>query len=230
MGIIFTLVSIAFLPIAIFFSTQKEAYEKYDYSKIAEQGTEITGKIVDIQQKTNVSMNDKHPFVITYEFIENGKSKSDKFQTLDHYKVNSFSIGSNLTILSYNNQSVIKGLEPFSFPFYFLFIFPFMLIGLVPALKNYSLYKNGIVKEAKILSMTPNSGMPISNFGQSILVNYVYPSRTGKSIYGKSSTTDFSILNEKKADDLIKILVSETNEEQSCLIPKIEAIKNNWKI
>ena len=86
------------------------------------------------------------------------------------------------------------------------------------------------MKEGTIIALTPNSGLPITNIGQSILINYYYLGVNGQKIFGKSKTTDFSIMTEKKAEDKIKIFVSENDETKSCLIPKLEAMKNNWKM
>ena len=176
---------------------------------------------------------------ISYEYLEKGLTKSDKFQTMDLEKTNEMKIGSEIKIKAFENQSKIQNLESFTFPFYVFYILPliffilgsiFSFIGLIPALRDYNLYKNGVVKEATLISMVPNSGLPISGIGQSVLINYYYENRNGQKIFGKSKTTDFSIMVEKKVEEKIKVFVSENDETKSCLVPKLEALKNNWKI
>ena len=56
-----------------------------------------------------------------------------------------------------------------------------------------------------------------------------FKSKSNETIFGKSKTDDLSILNKKKQNDTIKIFVSD-DETLSCLIPKLEALKNNWKL
>jgi len=241
LGIVFVFSSIFILLPSIFYftSTFVEPYQKYDFDKIEQSGMEQNGKIITIESVNNVTVNGEHPKMVSYDYVINGKTKSDKFQTMDFAKVQNMNIGDQIKIKALENQSKIQDLEPFSFPFYlFYFIpltflavgIPFLLIGLLPAIRDYNLYKNGMVKDAFIISMTPNSGLPISNIGQSILINYYYLSPRGEKIFGKSSTTDFSIMVEKRAEDQIKIFVSETDLTKSCLIPKLEAMQNNWKI
>jgi hypothetical protein len=241
LGIVFVFSSIFILLPSILFMTNSfvEPYEKYDFAKIEQNGTEQNAKITDLRPVYNVTINGEHPLKISYEFIENGVTKSDKFRTMDLEKTNEMKIGNKIKIKTFENQSKIQNLESYTFPFYVFYIFPFIFfvlgsvfsfIGLIPAFRDYNLYKNGIVKEATLISMVPNSGLPISGIGQSILINYYYENRNGQKVFGKSKTTDFSIMVEKKVEDKIKVFVSENDESKSCLVPKLEALKNNWKI
>ena len=240
-GIIFVLSSLFIMLPSILFMTNSfvEPYEKYDFDKVEKNGSEQNAKITDLRSVNNVTINGEHPLKITYEYLDKGITKSDKFQTMDLEKTNEMIIGNEIKIKTFENQSKIEGLEPFTFPSYLFYFLPliffilgsiFSFIGLVPVFRDYNLYKKGIVKEATLISMVVNSGLPISGRGQSILVNYFYENRSGQKIYGKSKTNDFSIMVEKKVEDKIKIFVSENDETKSCLIPKLEAMKNNWKI
>jgi hypothetical protein len=240
-GIVFVFSSIFILLPSVLFMTNSfvEAYQKYDFKKIEQNGTEKNAKITDLRPVKNVSINGEHPLKISYDFLDNGITKSDKFQTMDLEKTNEMKIGSEIKIKAFENQTKIQNLEPFTFPYYLFYLFPFFFfvigsifsaIGLIPALRDFNLYKNGVVKEGTIISLTPNSGLPITNIGQSILINYYYSGTDGQMEFGKSKTTDFSIMTEKKADDKIKLFVSENDETKSCIVPKLEAMKNNWKI
>ena len=95
--------------------------------------------------------------------------------------------------------------------------------------KEIKLYKEGELKEGEILAITVNSGLPVTNIGQSVSVHYQYQTRNGTKMMGKSKTTDFAILSDKKKGESVKILVLPTNESKSCLYPKLVAMKNNWK-
>lgn len=241
LGIVFVFSSLFILLPSIFFMTNSfiEPYQKYDFEKIEQNGTEKNAKITDLRAVNNVTINGEHPLRISYEFLDKGLTKSDKFETMDLDKTNEMKIGNIIKIKTFENQSKIQNLESFTFPFYMFYILPliffvlgaiFSFIGLIPVFRDYNLYKNGVVKEATLISMVPNSGMPISGFGQSVLIDYYYENRNGQKEFGKSKTTDFSILAEKKVEDKIKIFVSENDETKSCLVPKKEAMKNNWKI
>lgn len=241
LGLTFVFFSLFVILPLIFFTTNSfvQPYEKYDFDKIEQNGLELTAKITDLRPVYNVSINGEHPLKISYTFLDNGVNKSDKFQTMDLEKTNGMKIGNEIKIKVFENQSKVQNLEPFTFPFYLFYILPliffiigsiFSFIGLIPALRDYNLYKNGVIKDAILISMTPNSGLPISGIGQSILINYYYENKNGQKIFGKSKTRDFSIMVEKKVEDKIKIFVSENDETKSCLVPKLEALKNNWKI
>lgn len=241
LGIVFIFSSLFILLPSIFFMTKSfiEPYEEYDFEKIEQNGTALNAKVTDLRPVNNITINGEHPLRISYEYVEKGLTKSDKFQTMDLEKTNEMKIGSEIKIKTFENQSKIQNLKSFTFPFDVFYILPliffilgsvFSFIGLIPALRDYHLYKNGVVKEATLLSMVPNSGLPISGIGQSVLINYYYENRNGQKIFGTSKTTDFSIMIEKKVEDKIKVFVSENDATKSCLVPKLEALKNNWKI
>lgn len=241
LGIVFVFSSIFILLPSILFMTNSfiEPYEKYDFEKIEQNGIEQNAKITYLNPVNNVTINGEHPLRISYEYVDKGLTKSDKFQTMDLEKTSELKIGSEIKIKTFENQSKIQNLESFTFPFYLFYILPliffvlgsiFSIIGLVPAFRDYNLYKNGIVKEGTVISLIPNSGLPITNIGQSILINYYFIGSSGEKIFGKSKTTDFSIMTEKKSEDKIKLFVLENDENKSCIVPKLEAMKNNWKV
>jgi hypothetical protein len=241
-GIVFTSLSIfVFIPLIIILSaTLKAPYEKYDFEKITKNGVEKDAKITAINTVRNVSINYDHPKIISYAYENNGQTIQDKFETIDLDKIADFNIGTGIKILAYENQSAIKGLKPFTFPIELFYLLPgvfllvgiaFMLVGLIPALRTFNLYKTGIVKDAYIVSMAPNTGgLLVRGFQPNILVNYYYSDQFGNKVFGQSTTADFLILNEKKAGDKVKIFVSEKDETKSCLVPKLEAMKYNWDV
>lgn len=110
------------------------------------------------------------------------------------------------------------------------------LILLIPAIiayrKTLMLYQTGNLREAELVSMTPTAvGLFVfSGFGQRILVHYHYVTSRGQKILGESLTTDFTILNEKKQGEMVRIFVSQANESDSCLVPKLEEIRNDWDL
>ena len=92
----------------------------------------------------------------------------DKFETMDLTAAPDIGIGKEVKILSFQNQSMIKGLKPFSFPYYIfnlipmIFVLigiPFLLSSIVPALKSYNLYKNGIIFSLIIVFTISNKGL-----------------------------------------------------------------------
>ncbi|KQT16461.1 hypothetical protein ASG31_13180 [Chryseobacterium sp. Leaf404] len=246
LGILFPLSAILIsVVLSIVLNLNRQPFESYDYEKIEKNGIEKTAVISHIE-KTNMNINGESVKIITYKFDDEGKEITDKFKMLKSDKLTDPDVGKEIQIKFFEGQSVIKDIEPFVLPIYYVFIFasvflligiPFFIKSVIPSLKNFNLYKNGIVKDAEIVSMEINSNTVSGNGFRSyrtgnhtITVNYFFKTKNGSNVFGKSITTDFSILNEKKSGDIIKIFVSENNESKSCLIPKLEALKNNWKI
>jgi len=241
LGFGFIIMSIVglFSMITIISNTDGAPYESYDNDNITNYGTEKDATITAINPITNVTVNGEHPVLISYNYTNATKTIEDKFETFDLKKAAGLKQGDSIKIKAYKNQSVITGLSPYGFPKEFIYLMPlpfliigtiFFLIALIPALRMFKLYKNGIVKEATIFSMMPQSGLPISNLGKGVIVNYYYFGATANKIFGSTTTPDFSILHEKRPDDTIKIFVSETDETKSCMVPMQLAIKNNWKV
>jgi len=229
-GLTFIILSLfVFFPLITFFNSTKDAYEKYDYDKIVTQGKNLVAKVSSVQTQDNVTVNDVfHPQIIDYIYNDNGQAKNDKFKTLSNGDKPIFKIGDTLNIKSYNGETVIKNIKPFSFSigfFYFIPIMfllvgiPFFLIGLLPALKNYRLYKNGIRKEATIISLETTRILPVVTMNQNVLVNYFYIGQNGNKILDKSISTGLYLMTEKKAQDKIDIFVSSKNENISCVVP-----------
>ena len=240
-GFIFTFSSLFILLPFVFFISEftLDSYQKYNLEDIEKYGLEQKAKITNIKSVKNVSINGEHPLVFNYQYKNNDKIVSDKFQTMDFDKTQNIKIGDEVKIKMFENQSKISGLKPFCFPFYIFYLLPliffiigviFLLTALRPSLREYNLYKYGIIKDANIISIILNSGIPLFNIGQKISINYYHIGCDGKKVFGKSNTSDYSIINEKKENDKIKVFVSETNESNSCLIPKLEALQNHWKM
>lgn len=101
---------------------------------------------------------------------------------------------------------------------------PFRVYSMFKTRKELKHRKFGEVLKEKIASMVSKSEI------QGIVVHYEYETRKGKKILGKSLTTDFSMMNDEKKDELIPIFVSKENEEKSCIVPKLEALRNGWNI
>lgn len=239
LGILFPFFAIiGSIVIITILNLNKQPYESYDYEKIKKNGSEKNAVVSNIED-ANINVNGKNVKIITYEY-NNGEKVIDQFKTLEADKIADLKIGTQVKIKSFENQSVLKDIKPFVFPILFIFILPFIfliigipffLMSVLPSLRNYSLYKNGIVKEAEIVSMEMSTGITSYKSGpQKIIVHYFFIGKNGVKIFGKSSTTDFLALNEIKSGDKIKIFVSENDENKSCLIPKLEALKNNWNI
>lgn len=235
-GILFPILSILiFVSVTILSFTIQNPYEKYDFESITKNGIKKSAKVISKETVYNVTVNGEHPVIITYEYENNGQIKLDKLQSMDLDKILKLDIGSEVAIKVYNNESQIENIEPFSFPIVIFYILPmiFLLIGIVaffmvtlPVLRAYELYKNGVLKEAKVISVEKQNGLPISKFGESIIVSYYYIGVDGNKIFGKSNTNDYSMLNARKEDG-IKVFVSENDEKQSCLVPILYAMQNN---
>jgi hypothetical protein len=242
LGLVFVLMPLLILvPLLLVLShTLSQPYERYDFEHITRQGTTAVASITSVEPLTNVTINNEHPRVISYTYPGAGGAVADNFQTMDLDKVSRLKVGDTITIKTLGKESVIPSLEPFSFPFQFFFILPgvflligipFLLIGLLPALRDYRLYKRGLVQDATVLGIsTKTIRMSRSSTQQAYVVSYEYAGLTTSKLVGESLTNDILLVQEKKFGDKVKIFVSETDETKSCLVPRLEALKNNWQI
>jgi hypothetical protein len=239
-GFLFTLIPLFLvIVLSIVFSSFGNDTPEIDYDLINSQGIETTAEITDIETQYNVTINGVHPTIISYKYSENGKEIESKYKVLEERKIENLEIGNDIEIKELNGNSIVKDLKPYGFSIWFFLLIPipFLIIGL-PFLiysilnlkKELKLYKFGKVSKGKIVSMMPKSGLPVSNVGQGIIVHYEYETRNGKKNIGESFTTDFSIMSDKKKDDLVPIFVSAENEEKSCVVPKLQSLRNNRNI
>lgn len=229
-GFLFTLIPLFLvIVLSIVFSTIGNDTPKVDYELINSQGKEYTAKITDIETQYNVTINGVHPTIISYKYSENGNETESKYKVLEERKIEKLEIGDDLVIKELNGSSIVKDIKPYDFStgFFLLFPIPFLIIGL-PFL-IYSLLN--LKKELKLFKFGKvSNGKIVSNVGQGIIVHYEYETRNGKKIIGESFTTDFSIMSDKKKDDFIPIFVSNENDEKSCVVPKLESLRNAWNI
>ena len=77
--------------------------------------------------------------------------------------------------------------------------------------------------------MTSQSGIPVSGIGKGIIVFYEYEVN-GVKITTESLTNDLSLIGEKKNGDYIPIFVSDEKDEDSCIVPKLDSLRNKWGI
>lgn len=239
-GALFALIPI---PIIILFSAILPQLDndvpKTDYNKINVLGTLTKGTITNIETQYNLTINNQHPSIISYKYLNNDQESESKFKTLNPDKIERLKIGDEIEIKYLENDSIIPSLEQFKFPYYMFYSVPliFFLIGspflarvFIQVRREVNLYKYGRVIDAELVSMKQTAGLPISKLGQGVTVHYQYKTTLNQGQLGESFTTDMSIINVYKQGDPIKIFVSPDNESNSCLIPRLETIRNNWKI
>jgi hypothetical protein len=234
-GLIFTLIPLFIGSIFfLIYSLLDNDVPKVNYERIQRSGTRAKAVVTDIDIQQNVTINNAHPAVISYSYHHDGKETQSKYQTLDEYKVARMTTGDTIEIKYIGNDSIIETLEPISFPFEVLTTIAciFLSVGLLfltllffYVRKHASLYRYGIIREAKIISI----GSSGPRLRRGINVHYQYTTSRGQSLLGESDTNDLTILG-KNQDDLIKIFVSPVDESKSCLIPKLDVVRNNWQV
>ena len=238
-GFLFTLIPTFIVTVLIIvFSSIGNETPSIDFDLINSKGTIKTAQITDLETQYNITINGVHPTILSYSYDDNGQLINSKYRVLEERKIENLEIGNDLEIKEYEGNSIVVGLKPYDFGmgFFLLFPIPFLIIGLPFLLyslhhlrKELKLYKNGVIGQGKIVSMIPKSGLPVSNVGQGVIVHYEYEIN-GQKIMGESMTTDFSIMSNKKKDDLIPIFISSDDQQKSCLVPKLESLRNNWNI
>lgn len=235
-GFVFTLIPFAFgFILMIIIPLLGSDVPNVDYEQINNQGESTLGTITKIETQKNITINNEHPSIISYRYSNGSNEIESQNKSLAPNKIKSMNIGDTIEVKYFDESSVITGLEPFKFPYdiFLKILIPLLIIGLFALALLYlrirtklNLYRYGEVKNAELVSMTPKYSL----IGQGVKVHYQYKTMLGQSVLGDSFTNDFSILNSKKQGDLVKIFVSVDNETKSCLIPKLEQIRNNWKI
>ena len=239
-GLVFTLLPIAYGTILLSVSSVLDSnVPKVDYELVNKNGKATSATITSIETQRNITINNEHPSIVSYKYNNGEREIESRYKSLAPDKIDRMDTGDTIEIKYLGDSSIITGLEPFEFPYdmSLYILIPFLLIGLVMLIFLYlklrnqiHLYRYGEIKEAEIISMTPKNGLPVSGIGQGVTVHYQYKTIRGQSILGESFTSDYTILSSKKQGDLVKIFVSMDNESKSCLIPKLDQIRNNWKI
>jgi hypothetical protein len=212
---------------------------KVDYELINKKGTLLKAVITGIEVQRNISINNEHPRVITYSFKENDQERQDTFRALDSLRISALSVGDTIQVKYLEGHTIIAGIKYFALPTRLLafLLMPFVVVGLLCwgilfwRIRNQSaLYKYGKIVDAEIISMSSIDGLSFSGMGKKIVVHYQYQLTNGRRHIGESTSTDYTLLTGKTQGDKIKIFVSPTQEEKSCIIPRLDAIRNNWKI
>ncbi len=237
-GVVFTLIPFFFAVILTSVTSLTDSgVPEVDYDLVDKTGKVVNARITGIETQSNISINNEHPSVISYEYAGDNGSTTGSYRSLDPDKIDRMNIGDTINIKQLNGSSIILGLEPFAFPFgiFAAILIPFLCIGLivltiliVKVRGKISLYQSGEVRDAELVSMTTKNGR--YGHAQGVIVNYQYKSAMGQSVLGESYTSDLSILGSKHQGDLIKIFVSPEDDTKSCLIQKIDQLRNNWRI
>lgn len=239
-GLIFSFFALLMLVIfTLIFSLTDNDSPKIDYDLIDSQGIETSAEVTNIEVESNVTINDIHPTIISYQYLKNNEAVRSKYKVLEGERIEELQVGDNLAIKELNGQSIIQNLKPYRFPVallflipipFLLFTMPFLIYLFISTRKELKLYKYGQVATARIVSMMPKYAIPIISLGQGVIVHYEYETRNGNKVIGESLTTDFSIISDKRTGDRVSIFVAANNEHESCVIPKLESLRNNWDI
>lgn len=239
-GTLFMIIPIPVLLIfSLVFSLLEQDVPKVDYEQINKLGIVTIGTVTNIETQYNITINNQHPSIISYNYLANGNLMESKFKSLSPDKINRMQIGDTIQIKHLNGEAIITSLAPFEFPLEIFLIVPltFFLIGLpfvlllVRACHNeIQLYKFGSVVNAEIIFVAYKAGLPFTKAGQGIQVHYRYTAHDNQTHLGESFTKDLSLLNTLKQGDLVKIFVSPDDKSKSTLIPMLEALRNNWQI
>jgi hypothetical protein len=239
-GLIFSSVGLfSLIAMTIIFSEMASNGPDVDYDELNLKGVNTTGTITDIETQYNTSINNKHPSIISYRYTADGRELESTFTTLDPDRVSLMHPGDSVPVKHWNGASVITNLKPFQFPYWIIYAIEgvFLCIGLsllvwlaIKTRKEIQLYKLGYISEAKVISM--NSQTARSMGGQRLNVHYQYSSKYNpdNTFLGNSLSRDVSLLATFRQGDLIKIFVMPDDESISTMVPKLEVVRNNWKL
>jgi len=225
------------IPFIFIFSTLSQGDP--DFKLISKNGKETNGIVFYKDIVSNITINGVNPIKIVYEYKAGGNILKDSFQTMSVMTVKNWKKGDKITIKYFDGDSIIPELEPVKFPFWIIFVFdlvfviiglPFLVFSISGALKQRTLYINGIERDAKIISMAPVGRLIFSFIKDRFLVNYSYKKSNGQESFGKSSTTDLTLINDKVKGDRIPILFDSSNEDRNCIVDDSIMIRCSQKV
>ena len=221
------------IPFVVIFSIISQDQPDFDY--IFEYGKDTKGTVISKEVDYSMSINNVNPVILTYEYEVDAIKVKDSFQTMSIMTVQNIQIGDNIALKYLEGDSIIPDLRPTDFPFWIVYILdfiiviiglPFIYYSLHGALKKKKLYSIGQVREAKIISMAPVGNYSYFSFLKDrFKVNYSHYKSNGKESYGESTTTDLSLINEKRKGDTIAILYDPSDEDSNCVIDDVIMIK-----
>ncbi|RAW00267.1 hypothetical protein DQQ10_14500 [Pseudochryseolinea flava] len=206
-----------------------------DYEKIEKEGTSTQGVVTDISTIYSASINGRHPSDISYDYVVDGDTLYGQFRTIDP-DVFDLYVGDEVDVRYLGSNSMLTDFETFSFPFqiiqYVCLIFlgigvTLMLYAVIRVVVKSQLLKYGKIVEATFVKTDPMLSVAFSTKG---VVFYQYTTSTGRVINAKCKTDDLFLFREVKPGDPIKIFVGTKNENNSSLIPAVEAQRNRWVI
>jgi hypothetical protein len=220
------------------FSSFDGGVPKVDYAEVREQGDTTAGVITKIVKQSNVKLNGKYPYIVSYRYSTNGGVSESKFKTLDAHKIDRMNVGDSVQIKYLNDQSIIASLKPADFSMEMFTFFPliFAFVGLPCLVYLYYftrsllyLYKYGTIAKAQVISMTHKINPMIPRTSQ-LEVHYQYKSDQDETLLGSTMSSDMTLLNTLKQGEIVKIFVSPYDSSKSTLVPRLEAVRNGWVV
>ncbi|RED92213.1 hypothetical protein [Marinoscillum furvescens] len=227
--------SIFILVLSLINSDIPNVDEKY----LINNGTYVEGKVTKIESQQNVTINGQNPMLVSYQYSAGDSIANGIFRTLDPKALEQLDTGVAVTVSYDGGGSVLVDFEPFHFPvrIIVLVVCPIFFIGLISSgllylriKKELHLYRFGEVGSAEVTSVTSNSILPFPFFKHLWHVHYRYESADGSSLEGVSITDDQSFKNKVQQGDQVQIFLSKSDYSKSCLIPKLEAVRNGWDL
>ncbi|MBL0743696.1 hypothetical protein [Chryseolinea lacunae] len=238
LGTVFTFIPLSWIIMFTIFNLDMDMGAKdVDYDNINANGKQTTPTLTNIETQDNIAINNKHPSILTYTYSsENGNTES-KFRTLAPDQVDRMKVGDKVDVKYLGQESIIVGLDQFGSPTKYIYggITVFLIVGLsfliylfFRAKHELDLFRYGKVVDAELISVSPRRGGAKQRMRPAVDVHYQYTTSSGQKILAESWTNDLLVLNGKKHGDVIKVFVSPVDEGKSCLIPRLEAVRNGW--
>ena len=71
----------------LIFSLTGNDSPKIDYELIDSQGIETSAEVTNIQVESNVTINDVHPTIISYQYLKNNEAVRSKYKVLEGKRI-----------------------------------------------------------------------------------------------------------------------------------------------
>ncbi len=94
----------------------------------------VSATIIGVEEKDNISINDVHPIMFSYDYKIDGQSKTDKFEALANTTLRNINVGDKVDVLYCDGESMFKGFHPVEYNLSIaIYLIPiiFSVIGIV---------------------------------------------------------------------------------------------------
>jgi hypothetical protein len=202
-----------------------------DYDELRKQGKQTPGRFEGAEERMNVTINGRHPLIVSYSYTVDGAERTGSMDTMDHAKVGRWSVGDRVTVIYSGDQSMLADVEQEEFPFWVFYltfcgmggVFTlFLFYAIAGASRKAALYGRGLAAKGRVLSIRERvwgTYAAFFRFGylKQYVCTYAFTGPTGSENVGKSAVRNIAWANSRKEGDEVDVLYLPEDESKSCV-------------